>query len=197
MTSWIPLRLLSLNNGSWQQHRHAPDCAFAFLYDAPIPPPNATPTDDLYQHVVTHVRACGISGCTADEVSTVLGCYYPALLKHQTASARVSEALRDDVLIPTGLSRKTRSNRWAQVLVDAQLKPRWRCAPGCKADYRGLWRIAPDGQEVRGWSPRPLCVALTHRQWGALAVLANRGSIEAYVLQTLGLDRIGPDSERW
>lgn len=210
---WTPLLQLPASDGSWRQHHHAPDCAFAFLYDptTPLLPPdvhwrgasssnNTTSRDAadnlasgefLYQQVVNYVHQCGVAGCTADEVSVDLGTVHPALQKHQTASARMSEALRDDVLIPTGYSRKTRSDRWAQVLVDAQLKPRWRCAAECKADYRGLWRITPDGQEVPGWAPPPLRLALNHAQHRALAAAANRNDdLGAYVLHALGLDRI-------
>lgn len=61
--------------------------------------------------IVRFARDRGPAGVTADEVLAALA------LTHQSGSARFSELRRDGMLIPTGMTRKTRSGEDAEVHV--------------------------------------------------------------------------------
>lgn len=61
--------------------------------------------------IVKAIEATGAAGMTCDEVETALS------LPHQTASARISEMLHQDVIRDTGRQRKTRRGRGARVYV--------------------------------------------------------------------------------
>lgn len=194
---------------SWHEMDHVVECEFAFLDPTPKAlqedvewagarysgaPTSKAAADDLgggggpiaYTIMVNYVIGLGTVGATADQAQAALGAIYPMMRKHQTASARVSEALDYGRFAPTGQSRKTRSRRWAQVLVDARLRPRWRCAAGCTANYLGLWRIR-DGVEVPCWDPRPLRLPLNSAQHAALSRAAGDVRLADYVMQHLGL----------
>jgi hypothetical protein len=61
--------------------------------------------------VVSFVKGCGYQGATSDEVEQELD------MPHQTASARMTEALAKNELRRNGERRKTRSGRSAAVLI--------------------------------------------------------------------------------
>ncbi len=60
--------------------------------------------------IIAYIESQGLYGATSDEVELALG------LTHQTASARLTEAKKQDRLVLNG-TRKTRSGRNAGVLV--------------------------------------------------------------------------------
>jgi hypothetical protein len=65
----------------------------------------------MRSQVVAFVTARGAVGATSDEVEIGLG------MRHQTASARITEAKALGLLAATGRRRPTRSGRSAAVLV--------------------------------------------------------------------------------
>ena len=67
--------------------------------------------DALRLRIVNYIISRGLYGATSDEVEQGLG------LTHQTASARLTEAKAKGELIVSGMKRKTRSGRKADVLI--------------------------------------------------------------------------------
>jgi hypothetical protein len=66
----------------------------------------------LRNRIAAYVRERGRRGATCDEVEVALG------LRHQTASARISELKQAATLMPVrGRGRRTRSGRYAAVYV--------------------------------------------------------------------------------
>lgn len=65
----------------------------------------------LRKRVVEYVRSRGTDGATSDEIEVALG------MRHQTASARITEAKQLGLLEKTGTRRPTRSGHSAAVLV--------------------------------------------------------------------------------
>lgn len=71
------------------------------------------------RRIIELVRVRGGSGITCDEAEVALR------LPHQTCSARFSELKADGVLLPTEMTRQTRRNAPARVMVlsPLQVKP--------------------------------------------------------------------------
>ena len=63
--------------------------------------------------ILDFIRSRGVVGATSDECQAWFG------LSHQTGSARVAELLQAGLIIESGHRRKTRRNRYADVLVIA------------------------------------------------------------------------------
>jgi hypothetical protein len=67
------------------------------------------------KRILEFLRSRGVIGATSDECQAWFG------LSHQTGSARVAELLQQGLIIKSGHRRKTRRNRYADVLVIAPL----------------------------------------------------------------------------
>ncbi len=65
----------------------------------------------LRERVLRYVAACGARGATVDEIEVALD------MLHQTASARARELVLLDAVYVSTLRRKTRSGRYARVLL--------------------------------------------------------------------------------
>jgi hypothetical protein len=68
----------------------------------------------LRQIVLEAIRSRRRDGATCDEIEASLA------MKHQTASARITELKADQSVVDSGARRRTRSNRNAAVLVAAE-----------------------------------------------------------------------------
>lgn len=211
MTWEYPLLAAPTIGESWHEMGHEIGCRFAMLAPGPKSlfddadwngagasgaPTSRAAADDLatgggriaYLLALNYIVECGASGATADQVQDGLGERYAMMRKHQTSSARVSEGLRRGRLEPTGLCRKTRSRKWAQVLVDARLRPRWQCTPTCEAWYFGLWRRVDD-RDIPCWDPDPVRVHLSHAEMAELVRAAGNLTPNEYVRRRLGFSR--------
>ena len=116
--------------------------------------------EQIFQYILK--SSSSFAGLTCDEIERDMN------LRHQTASARCHELLRAGRVRDIGLRRKTRSGRWAAVLVPvvgkwAQEKPGLKKPNAAQLEHllrEAMWILRASDEEERSIMARRIAEVL-------------------------------------
>lgn len=141
----------------------------------------------LRAQILVEIRNRGSEGATCDEIENLFG------LRHQTASARVHELMKDRLIVDSGARRKTSSECFAIVWVvgEPQLEPLLLWAGGKRWLVPKLRELYDSHRHRRLVEPfvGGMAVALGLRPECALLADVNPHLVNLYQWLQVGIDR--------